>query len=378
MKNCIEISVIVILVALAASYFYTVSPILQKCDLSKPENRNYKVYYGLEDITIPFGKYNAERNTDAPLFRPMITEKIENSPSIIVLGEYGSGKTQIRNYRLAKYDPKKTWVIDLGSKLEKYLEVYLKSNESSIENLGSNHILDLIMSGIVDEVLSFDIDDHIKKKLKLVGQEERVKFAYLITVYSDSEQKSVLTSVLNEILFDKTKCWTCSSVDFECNIKNQDELDGIKRLLNEYVEKNEKAAHYLYCLEQLTQSPLNFLRENSKKVQIRFLSNFLKEAFGKNLVVVIDSLEQNSFLFSKDLIPNMTNLQAVVNSVLNSEILTLALGNKEDIVFDAMIFLPLIEKLNIQILKENFEQILFFQKIPKAPILRLPPYPYYI
>ena len=355
-KKMIFYSILAVTTAVIYSILWT-SP--EVCDLSKPENRNYKVYYGLENSNIPFGKNSAEQNTDAPLFEPIIRENIENSPSIIVIGEYGSGKTQIRNYRLAKYDQKKTLVTYLlGNKLDKYLDVYFKSRDNLIKNMSSNDILSIIISEIVENILNLDISNQVVESLKLLKYDERVRLAYLIAVYSNLEKKSSLVNLINELLFEKTKCWTCYSARFNCNLKKQSEYDELRlsldRFRTTYEDQKDKLAHLLYCMnDEISEMPKNFLSVSQQRHHIRTLSNFLNKVFDKKLVIVIDSLDENTNLFNGDTTPNLTNLQAVANSVLNSDVLTLALGNREDIVFDILVFMPLVKNLKINWAKKD-------------------------
>ena len=87
--------------------------------------------------------------------------------------------------------------------------------------------------------------------------------------------------------------------------------------------------------------PKNFLSVNPQRDHIRALSNFLKQDFNKKLVVVIDSLDENPYIFNKESEQKIKNLQTVVDAVVNSELLTLALGNEEDVALNALIFLPI-------------------------------------
>ena len=99
-------------VCLLAAILYPAYRNYKKCDLNNPNNRNFKAFYGLENSFIPFGKYNAELNTKTLLFTPIIKENID-AASIIVVGEFGAGKTHIRNYRIDQYDKRQTHIIEL-------------------------------------------------------------------------------------------------------------------------------------------------------------------------------------------------------------------------------------------------------------------------
>ena len=92
-----------VVVCLLEAILYPAYQNYKKCDLYNPNNRNFKTFYGLENSFIPFGKYNAELNSKTPLFTPIIKENID-AASIIVIGEFGAGKTHIRNYRIDQYD----------------------------------------------------------------------------------------------------------------------------------------------------------------------------------------------------------------------------------------------------------------------------------
>ena len=92
--------------------------------------------------------------------------------------------------------------------------------------------------------------------------------------------------------------------------------------------------------------PMNFLDDISKKTRMKYLSVFFKKILDKNLVLVVDSLDESAYLFDKNN-PNENNLQAVVDSILHEELLTLALGNQNDILFDFLIFLPSLLDLKI-------------------------------
>jgi hypothetical protein len=293
----------------------------KKCDLSNPNNCIFKTYYGLENSFIPFGKYSAESNTNSPLFTPILKENID-SPSIIVIGEFGAGKTHIRNYRVKKYDKQKTEIIELLSKkADKYLEIFI-NNGKSIKNIKTDDFINMIMSEIVDHILSYKIDVY-KFKLKNIIKDDRIKLISLVLLYSNCQKFEALTSFINEALFEDTQLLMCSYVDFNCKIENLKEYRQLRGILaNNYIyndDQRDLIAHNLYCAKKRTKNQLSFLDDVNKKTQIKFLSNFFKKFFDKKLVLVVDSLDESMYLFEKAINPNLDKLQAVVDSILHEE-----------------------------------------------------------
>ena len=114
------------------------------------------------------------------------------------------------------------------------------------------------------------------------------------------------------------------------------------------------------CVKKRTKKPLTFLNEVSKKNLNKFLPDFFKRFFDKKLVLVVDSLDESIHLFDKTINPNIKSLQAVVDAIVHEEVLTLALGNKDDISFDLLLFLPRIKSLSIK-----------WKRIDKIPIIYL-------
>ncbi len=119
-------------------------------------------------------------------------------------------------------------------------------------------------------------------------------------------------------------------------------------------------AQFLYCVKKRTNKQFSYLYDVITKTQIKFLSDFFRKFFDKKLVLVVDSLDESRYLFEKTINPNLDKLQAVVDSILHEELLTLALGNKGDISFDVLIFLPRINNLSIK-----------WKRIDKIPIIYL-------
>ena len=292
-----------------------------------------------------------------------------NAASIILTGEFGSGKTQIRNYRLSRYDKSSTLIIKLfGSKINKYLDVFVKNikgNENSAQklakNFNKNEFMNIVLSEIIDNILNFGIENY-KHKLNKLSYDERLKLASLIAFYSRNEQPESTLTLINDLLYEKTGCWTCKQIDLlKCdreifnNFKKKhvmkaeyldfrEQLDTV--LINDE-DQNDRAAHLLFCIMEKTQISSNYLKENSKYIQITILSKFLKEILNMKLVIAIDSLDENLYFFESKGKPYFDTLQTFVDSVINQELLALTLGNEENVLFDILIFLPKFEGIKI-------------------------------
>jgi hypothetical protein len=345
-----------------ACFFYHAYQNYKKCDLSNPNNCNFKTYYGLENSFIPFGKYNAELNTKTPLFTPILKENID-SASIIVIGEFGAGKTHIRNYRIDQYDKQKTEIIELISKkADNYLEIFI-NNGKSINDMNKDDFINIIMAELVDHILSYNIHVY-KSKFQSILKDDRIKLVFLVILYSNYLKMEALNSFVNEALFEDTQCLMCSYVNLNCIIENLSDYRHLRdTLANYYIyndEQRDLIARSLYCVKKRTKKQLTFLDDVSKKTKNKFLPDFFQKIFNKKLVLVVDSLDESIYLFEKTINPNLDKLQAVVDSILHEELLTLPLGNKDDISFDLLIFLPRIKNLSIK-----------WKRIDKIPIIYL-------
>lgn len=365
-ENKIKILSIGVLIVAISSYIIFKEP--SACNMKNIQNRNFKVYYGLNHVKKPFGALSAEQNINTPLFQQVITENM-NAASIILTGEFGSGKTQIRNYRLSQYDKSSTLIIKLfGSKINKYLDVFVKNikgDENSAQKLAKhfnkNEFMNIVLSEIVDNILNYGIKNY-KKNLNKLNYDERLKIASLIAFYSRNEQPAGTLTLINELLFEKTGCWLCSKIDLlKCDreifsnfkkrhVMKHEYLD-FRELLDTVLindeDQNDKAAHLLFCIMEKTQISSDFLKENSKYIQITILSKFLKEILNMKLVIAIDSLDENLYFFESKGKPYLDTLQTFVDSVINQELLALTLGNKENVLFDILIFLPKFDGIKI-------------------------------
>jgi hypothetical protein len=138
--------------------------------------------------------------------------------------------------------------------------------------------MNMILSELVSSILSFDIDERVENKLKVLKYDERVKLAYLLTVYSDFEKSNALINLINNhLLYEKTMCMTCALVDLKCNVENKEQHLKIKELLNSFIttydEQKDKISNLMYCISMFSEMPLNLLSVNSKKEHMEiFLS----------------------------------------------------------------------------------------------------------
>lgn len=371
MNNQTVNTIVVILVCFLAIVAYWIFKPNSKCDLSNPINRDFKVYYGLEKGHIPFGIYNAEQN-DAPFFKPIVKENFHIS-SAIFIGEFGSGKTHVRRYRLSNYDTEKTLITYLlSTKLDKYLDIYVNNAKKAIKDLNKNDFMQMILFEIVDNILTFDIDYNVKSKIKSLKFDEKVNLAYLMVFYSNNEKLDSLIKLLKSHLIPNlcgNLIFDCADSFDNCNIKDFGFAASIRTLLNDMhiISDNTKnrIVHLIYCIGTKTKLPFNFLGENSKKIHIKILAKFLNDVFKKRLVIVVDSLDENSYLFDKRSNPNITNLQTVINSLLDTELLSMGLGNADDVIFDILIFLPFIKDIQINWERKDKIPVIYIKWTPK-------------
>lgn len=223
--------------------------------------------------------------------------------------------------------------------------------------------MNIIISELVDIILSYDIYQYTSK-LKYIIRDDRVKLASLMVFYSNNEKLFSLNSFLNEILFEDTKCFTCFNVDLQCTVNDLAEYRQFRKKLEENYIYNDlqrdKIANYLYCINKVASISLDFLDEFSKKTQLKVLSDFVKKVFQKKLLLVVDSLDESSYLFVNSINPNLVSLQAVVDAFLDDSLLTLALGNDNDVLFDILVFLPHIKNLEIK-----------WKRVDKIPVISL-------
>ena len=372
-KKAALLSSVIMIIAVALFSFI---PGKKECDIENPDNRLFKVYYGLKDVQLPFNA-SAENNKNAELFEQSINGNI-NAPSIIVNGEFGSGKSHLLNYKLAKYDPNSTLIIKLlgNKKLFKYLTEFVNNQEVKPMNFSRNDFIDIIMAELVDGILRIDksvLEKEIEH-LKQFEYDERRIVSFLLLFYSNNENSGLLLNLIKILLHEKSS----PELNLNCAIETYDAVKNVHEKTYEYTDLKEKLvnpfniydgfqknqiAQQTYCIMKSSQTNLgfvmNFFKENSKNTHITTLSNFLKKAFHKRLVLVVDSLDENSHFFNKDM-AYLETLQTFIDSVINPELLALTLGGEDESVFDLLIFLPFIKGIKIN-----------WEKTDKIPIIRI-------
>lgn len=324
---------------------------------------------------------SAEQQTlDIPLFTPVINEFMK-APSMILIGEYGSGKTHIRNYRLAPIKNENIIVEIYGNKvnINSYFDNFLvnigninKNEQKSFKSFfKGKDLMDIFLSELVQKLLKDypeELDKMYDTDLSKFTFEERFRIASILSVYLKNRDQAM--RFLNDLLYDKVKC---SFFIFNCELvfngePNDNELDIMEAYNNFRISSNQDKkfnVRFLHTLSRFYKLDLAFIFNPFES--ITFLSNFIRKMFGKSILVVIDSLDESPFFFDKGQQESTENkgklddLQHFIDTAVTPEILKFGLGNINDVTFNILIFLPAVEGAHIS--KWN--------RVDKIPIVSL-------
>ena len=95
----------------------------------------------------------------------------------------------------------------------------------------------------------------------------------------------------------------------------------------------------------------NILSLRNEPEKIRLLATFFKKVLNQDIFIVIDSLEENSYLIYQNGNNFQNGLQAFVNSFINNEFLDLAHGSQAYL--NLFIFLPKHDEINLNLLRNT-------------------------
>ena len=284
------------------------------------------------------------------------------APSMILIGEYGSGKTHIRNYRLAPIKNENIIVEIYGNKvsINSYFDNFLvnigninKNEQKSFESfIRSKDLMDIILSELAQKLLE-DYPEKVGKmnlpNLSKFTFEERFRIASILSVYSKNRDHT--KRFLTDLLFEKIECqynlFDCKLVfSGDTNDSELDIMEAYKNFLISSYQDKKLNVRFLHTLSRLSKLDLNFIFKPFESMTV--LSNFIRKMFGKSVLVVIDSLDESSFFIDKSKEGSkLGELQHFIDSTVTPEILRFALGNANDVIFHILIFLPTVEGAHI-------------------------------
>ena len=207
--SCLLISALAFISLLVYNY-YNSYLLKYTCDLNNPSNRDFNVYYGIKYLKNPFSVLVGEENQNAPLYEPIIGESMKYH-SMVLIGEKGAGKTQIRQYRLAQLRKEKALIIGIygNQVINKYLQTFVNNvniEENPIRLFSKKDFMHIILFEMVNEIYKFDFYDVVDNFVTL-SLNERLDIAYLLAFYASDNINNL--DIINELLSEKTKCLMC-------------------------------------------------------------------------------------------------------------------------------------------------------------------------
>ena len=249
LENCVK---------LAQEYFS--DP--ESCDLDNPLKRNVNHYYGIDKITNPFKVLNAEKqDKDVPFYEPVLTESMK-SASMVLIGDRGSGKSQIRKHLIKQINKTNPVILEFygNNRINNYLKVFvIDSARDIIEKKFSNKdFMDIILAEMVDSI-------HKMRNLRNIPinslpKYERISIAYLLSFYSaDNYQKvEILNLILKDIKDSSQFNPSCEHQTLDSNNRfvNKNEFTKILKIFEnvKILSENQKSqgASLAYCIYEAT------------------------------------------------------------------------------------------------------------------------------
>ncbi len=200
--------------AIAAIVYFTTDE-RNVCDLKISINRDFNVFYGLKYIVNPFSIFDAEKNSQADLFEPIIAENMKHS-SMIVQGEKGSGKTHIRQYRLSKMKSNSIPIELYGNMgINKYLKLFLENidttqtnQEKLVKHFNKVDFMHIMLTEMVDKIYKMKYKE-VVANFDNWNFAQRLNIANILAFYASSNIEN--KDIINELLKEKTKCTYCFS-----------------------------------------------------------------------------------------------------------------------------------------------------------------------
>lgn len=330
------------------------------CDLKSPSNIDFNKFYSIENNPFATTKKSEQRKSFEPFFEPIFKDYLK-SPSMIVLGDQGVGKTHFKNYRLAKLDDSSSTLV-VKIFINHFLEIFYEnikffhhSRNPDFELIfpdyfNSNDFIHIMIAELVHTFIS-QIETNrgeLAKSLKAIGFDERFRIACILSFFSRSHQ-SLKKIVREDFLFDMDR------PEPNKNLKFSPEIALLHAKIR--IFDNEQKKNVLNELGQLNNgdlsTPANVLDDSPDRI-LNKLCNFLKTHLNKKILFVVDSIEEITYLFnsledkkkSSYVLKSVRAMQKLVDSIVTDNVLSMA-ASTSDSAFDIFVFLPLIHEIEI-------------------------------
>ncbi|CAF1051716.1 unnamed protein product [Didymodactylos carnosus] len=351
---------IAIVVLVLAIFFF---PYPQSCDMSKSENRDFNLYYGIKDAKNHFATATADDCSAQIIFTPALPQSILNadkSPSsFMILAEYGTGKTLLRcEYFKTLNSDHYLKILLLNKQISEYLERFITSRK--LQDCGSRNcstdwsddeFAHLILSVLVTEFM----DNYAQKQMKFldIPIEEKINLVTIICYYYNRDNINQLEDFVNR-LFAKSRESLYKASEAQVQIQERHIfqenplLTHLKTDLNEFsiLNKNIDKLHLLLAIIQGE----GFQRQSMQKTMFGHVlrdltdfSSFIKKHMKKITVFIIDGIDENQFLSQNNEV-NKISLESFCRSSVSKKILSLTMANY----FYLSIFYPKIDGINIR------------------------------
>ena len=196
----------------------------------------------------------------------------------------------------------------------------------------------------VEIICKMDLKE-ITAHLEEISFAERVNIVNLLAFYARNNFNAL--NIINALLkadtsIDKTKCQIQTFninrnryEDKSVFIKFQKLFEDV-RVLNS--QQKYQSALLIYCIFEKTNITPEIINLKALSREMSLLAIFYKRISNKDLYVTIDTLDENVYLFNNNGNAYEGALQTFINSIVNSELLGLALGSEP--AFHILIFLP--------------------------------------
>ena len=359
----------VVLIISVIMYMYIYFTSEKFCDMDVPSNRDFNKYYGIPEGKNPFGKLNAEYNSaDLEIFKPIITEQMK-APSMILKGDYGSGKTSIREH-LIKESKNQIIVKIYGNKpsFNYYFESFAQDRKAGkaaavINDFNSVDFMNIILSELTSTILSIKFQTY-NNKLASLTFEQRFKIVSILSFYSHPEaQQDSLLNLVNNFLPENPNCYllmNCGKltldemkkIEFQEKNRHTNRYEDVPELTDAYKLYNsirifdkdhkEKNAIFLFRIGKHFKMSAPRHLDPSPFTTVSTLSHFIKNIWNERFLIVVDSIDELFFDLEgkKAKKPDKELLQAFIDSSVTQDILKFALGVLDDVLYNILIFLP--------------------------------------
>ncbi|CAF3907296.1 unnamed protein product [Rotaria sp. Silwood1] len=354
---------IVVLVLAVVCFPYNSYP--QSCDISKSENRDFNVFYGIKDVRNHFSTAMADACDAHIIFTPALPQQIltadKSASSFMILAEYGTGKTLLRcEYFKTLNSDHYFKILILNKQISEYLERFITNRKSNLQDCGKHscstvwsddEFAQLMLSVLVTEFIENDSE----KQMKWIDIpiEEKINLVTIICYYYNKDSISQLEDFANR-LFGKTHESLYKASEARVQIQErhifQDKtlLTHLKTDFNEFsiLNKNIEKLHLLLVIIQGE----GFQHQSMQKTMFGHVlrdlsdfSSFIKKHMKKMPVFIIDGIDENQYLSQNNDV-NKISLESFYRFSVSEKILSLTMANY----FYLSIFYPKIDGTNIR------------------------------